>query len=417
MILAHVKVRKPVKHSRFAAGRTWDHRSTVSPKHIAGLVAAAVLCMTCQTAGAIAPVLEPPCPTDLSLKSVQQLGKRIADISQSDWWRACAANSLGQRGADAVPILIRLLKSEELSTQLLAVDFVSDAKKHGGSMREIVPIIVQDLKTYHSNDPALRDQVYRFYWALQFLGKDAMPAIPTLIEESRSDAPGVPMPRYWAIRTLGTIGKYDAATVVPHLVQLLDDPLRRVDAANALASMAASAHSAVPSLTQHLKDVIDPPGDGFSASLMWALVRCGDSSTTVATLTPLLVAPGFELLVANALRDMGPAARPAIPYLLARLENSSSPAKEKLIDAFALLAIDPDSIETLKRILAQALHDNSYDIADRLANAKTLPPALAPDLRLAIDTSSDPRLRRLYIDALEHTHAPRSQAISHVKSP
>jgi hypothetical protein len=389
----------------------------VTWKGIVGLVAAAVLCMTSQTASAILPVLAPPCPTDLSSKSVEQLAKRIAEPSKADWWRACAAGSLAQRGADAIPMLIRLLRNKDLSTQLLAVDFVSDAKKRGGSMREVVPIIVQDLRTYHSNDPAMRDQVYRIYWALEFIGKDATPAIPTLIEKSRSDTPGVPMPSHWAIRALGRIGQYDAATVVPHLVQLLDDPARRVDAANALADMTTSARSAVPSLTQHLEDVVPSPGDRFPESLMWALARCGDSSTTVATLTPLLLAPGLELLAANALRDIGPAARPALPFLLTRLENSSSPAKEKIIDVLALLAIDPDSIETLNRILALAVRDNSHDIADQLAHAKTLPAALAPDLKLAIDTSSDPRLRQLYIDALDRTHAPAPHAVRHSKSP
>jgi hypothetical protein len=137
---------------------------------------------------------------------------------------------------------------------------------------------------------------------------------------------------------------------------------------------------------------------------MWALARCADNATTVATLTPLLVAPGFELQAANALRGIGPAARPAIPYLLNRLENSSSAANEKLVDVLALLAIDPNSVETLQRILAQATRSNSYDIADELAHAKSLPAALAPDLQKAIDTSSDTRLRQLYIDALKQTH-------------
>jgi hypothetical protein len=385
---------------------------------LARWVAAIVLSITFQTANAVLPVPSPPCPTNLSSKSAERLANRIADTTKEDWWRACAANSLVQKGADAIPILIRLLKNGDLSTQLLAMDYVSEAKTHGGSMREIVPIIVQDLKTYNPNDPAMRGEVYRIYWALEFLGKDAKPAIPILIEKSRSDVPGIPVPEsHWAIRTLGRIGKYDAARVVPHLVQLLDEPSRRVDAANALADMAASARSAVPTLTRHLEGGVISPGDKFSESLMWALARCGDSSTTVATLTPLLLAPGLELQAANALRGIGPAARPAIPYLLSRLENSSSPAQEKIIDVLALLAIDPDSIETLKRILAQAVRDNSYDIADQLAHAKALPAGLAPDLQLAINTSPDPHLRQLYIDALEHIHASTSHAISHSKSP
>jgi hypothetical protein len=376
-------------------------------KGLAGSVATIVLGITFQTANAILPVPTPPCPTNLSSISAERLANRIADATRENWWRACAADSLAQRGADAIPTLIHLLQNRDVSTQLLAIDHLDEAKEHGGSVYEAVPLIVQHLKTYSLDNSYIRDQIYRVYWALGLLGKDATPAIPVLIEKSRSDKSSAVVPEsYWAIRTLGTIGKYDAQRIVPHLIELLDDASHRVDAANALANMAASARSAVPALTHHLEAAIASPSDKFSESLMWALAQCGDSATTVATLTPLLVAPGFELQAANALRGIGPAARPAVPYLLSRLENSSSPANEKIIDVLALLAIDPDSVETLKRILAQATRTNSYEIADQLAHAhtKALPAALGPDLQRAIDTSSDPRLRQLYVDALVQTH-------------
>jgi len=374
-------------------------------KGLARSVAAVALSIPCQTANAILPVPPPPCPTNLSSKSAEQLRNRIADPTKADWWRACAAESLAERGADAIPTLIQLLKNRDISTQLLAIDHLGEAKEHGGTVREAVPLIVQHLKTYNTNDPYIQDQIYRVYWVLEFLGKDATPAIPIFIEKSKSNAPGALVPEsYWAIQALGRIGNYDAQRIVPHLIQFLDEPSHRVDAANALANMAASARSAVPALNHHLEAAITSPSDKFSESLMWALARCADNATTVATLTPLLVAPGFELQAANALRGIGPAARPAIPYLLNRLENSSSAANEKLVDVLALLAIDPNSVETLQRILAQATRSNSYDIADELAHAKSLPAALAPDLQKAIDTSSDTRLRQLYIDALKQTH-------------
>lgn len=374
-------------------------------KGFARSVAAVALSVLCQTGNAIVPVPTPPCPTNLSSKSAEQLGHRIADSTKADWWRACAADSLAQKGADAIPTLINLLKNGDVSTQLLAIDHLGEAKEHGGTVREAVPMIVQHLKTYNSHDSNVRDQIYRVYLALGFLGKDAAPAIPVLIEKSRSNTPGTVVPEsYWAIQTLGIIGKYDAQRIIPHLIQLLDEPSHRVDAADALTIMAASARSAVPALKHHLEAAITSPSNKFSESLMSAFARCADSATTVATLTPLLVAPGFELQAANALRGIGPAARPAVPYLLNRLENSSSAANEKVVDVLALLAIDPDSVETLQRILAQARRSNSYDIADQLAQAKTLPAALAPDLQKAIDTSSDIRIRQLYIDALKQTH-------------
>ena len=99
-------------------------------------------------------------------------------------------------------------------------------------------------------------------------------------------------------------------------------------------------------------------------------------------------------------------------HTLKGLERSA--ANEKIIDVVALLAIDPTSVDTLKRILAEARRSNSYDIADELAHAKVLPAALAPDLRKAIATSQDPRFRRLYIEALKQTHAPAPHAVSPV---
>jgi HEAT repeat protein len=375
-----------------------------------GSIAALLLSMTHQTANAISPVPTPPCPASLSTKSTEQLATRVADSSKADWGRECAANVLAEKGAKAVPVLIRLLQYGDLSTQFLAIDSIYAAQEHGGAAREAMPLIVHRLKSYNVNDPYIRDQIYRVYGVLGLLGNDATPAIPLLIEKSRSDIPGIPKPEsYWAIEALGRIGKFDTKRVVPHLIQLLDEPSHRVDAANALAGMAASARSAVPALTRHLETSLASMSDKFSESLMWALARCGDSGTTVPILTPILLAPGFEMQAAHALREIGPPARPAVPYLFSRLENSSSTANEKITDVLALLVIDPDSIETLERILAQAIRNNSYDIADQLAHVKVLPAALAPELQKAIDTSSDPRIRQLYIDALERTHSRSMQ--------
>ncbi len=397
--------------------RRFNRPAGLRTSSFAGLVAAVIL-MTHQTANALSPVLPPPCPPNLSTKSAEQLANRVADPSKADWWRECAANALAEKGAEAVPVLIRLLQYGDLSTQFLAINYIYEAQEHGGAGREAVPLIVRRLKIYNLDNPYISDHIYSVYWALAALGKDATLAIPVLIEKSRSDKPGVPVPEsYWAIHALGRIGKYDAKRVVPHLILLLDEPSHRVDAANALAEMAASARSAVPALTRHLETGgLTSSSDKFSGSLMWALARCGDSGTTVPILMPILVAPGFEIQAAHALREIGPPARPAVPYLLSRLENSSSTAGEKITDVLALLVIDPDSIETLQRILAQATRSNSYDIADALAHVKALPAALAPDLQKAIDTSSDP-IRQLYIDALEQIHAPSSHAVSLSKIP
>src|SRR5271155_3080634 len=128
-------------------------------KDVAKSVAAIVLSITCQTANAMVPAPTPPCPTNLSSKSSEQLAKRIADPSKADWWRACAADSLAQRGADSIPTFIHLLKNGDLSTQLLAINHISEVKEHGGSVREVMPLIVQDLKTYNSDDTVIRDQV------------------------------------------------------------------------------------------------------------------------------------------------------------------------------------------------------------------------------------------------------------------
>jgi HEAT repeat protein len=375
-------------------------------KCFAGSIAALILSITHQAASAISPVPTPPCPANLSTKPTEQLATHVADPSKAHWWRECAANALAEKGAEAVPVLIRLLQYGDLSTQFLAIDHVYAAQEHGGAGRKAVPLIVRRLKTYNLDNPYINDHIYGVYWALAALGKDATPAIPVLIEKSRSDKTGVPVPEsYWAIETLGRIGKYDTKKVVPHLIRLLDEPSHRVDAANALAGMTASARSAVPALTRHLETSLASMSDKFSESVMWALARCGDSGITVPILTPILLAPGFEMQAAHALREIGPAARPAVPYLLSRLENSSSTADEKITDVLALLVIDPDSVETLQRILAQATRSNSYDIADELAHAKAFPAALTPDLKHAIDTAPDPRVRQLYIDALKRTHS------------
>lgn len=372
----------------------------------AGSIAALILSIAHQAANATSAVPTPPCPANLSTISAEELATHVADPSKADWRRECAASALAEKGAEAVPVLIRLLQYGDLSTQFLAIDHVYEAQEHGGVGREAVPLIVRRLKTYNRDNPYINAHIYGVYGALSELGKDATPAIPVLIEESRSDKPGIPVPEsYWAIEALGVIGKYDTKKVVPHLIRLLDERSHRIDAADALAGMGASARPAVSAITRHLETSIASMSDNFSESLMWALARCGDSGTTVPILTPILLAPGFEMQAAHALLAIGPPARPAVPYLLSRLENSSSTAHEKTTDVLALLAIDPDSVETLRRIIAQATLSNSFDIADELAHAKAFPEALIPDLKHAIDTAPDPRIRQLYVDALKRTHS------------
>src|SRR5580692_1658057 len=87
-----------------------------------GSIAALLLSMTHQTANAISPVPTPPCPASLSTKSTEQLATRVADSSKADWGRECATNVLAEKGAKAVPVLIRLLQYGDLSTQFLAID-------------------------------------------------------------------------------------------------------------------------------------------------------------------------------------------------------------------------------------------------------------------------------------------------------
>jgi len=373
-----------------------------------GTVASVILSIAHQATNAMSPAPPWPCPKTLSTEPAEQLANRVANPSSPDRWRECAADALAEKGAVAMPFLMHLIQVGDQRAQFLAMNRVSEAQARGGSAREIVPLIVHRLKTYDLDNSNVRQQVYDVYGVLGLLGKDATPAIPLLIERSRSDKPGLAKPEsYWAIQALGNIGKYDTRRVVPHLMQLLDDPSHRVDAANALANLATSARGAVPALTSHLEASLDAISNGFSASLMRALARCADSGTAVPILMPILLAPGFEMQAASALREIGPPAAPAVPYLLNRLENSSSPAEEKITDVLALLVIDPNSVETLRRILAQATRSNSYEIADELAHLKALPTALAPDLRNAIDTAPDARIRQAYIEALEKTH-PKS---------
>jgi hypothetical protein len=171
--------------------RTW--------KGLAGSVAAIVLSITYQTANAISPVPTPPCPTNLSSESAEQLANRIADPTKEDWWRACAADSLAQRGADAIPTLIHLLQSRDVSTQLLAIDHLDEAKKHGGSVRDAVPLIVQHLKNYDLDNAYIRDQIFRVYWArpasrcrlrTHYEGSDPppVPRYPICLADSRTQA-------------------------------------------------------------------------------------------------------------------------------------------------------------------------------------------------------------------------------------
>ena len=197
-------------------------------------------------------------------------------------------------------------------------------------------------------------------WALGNVGPAAAPAVPALIRLLRD---GDPFVRAGAAFGLGGVGEAATAAAAP-LVERLNDPDERVRwrAADALAKIGRDGASVgqLASLVQDAKGV----GRGLAAE---ALGRVGPAARSAV---PVLVAaasdarPDVRWRAIWALGRIGPAAAPAVPLLRAALADPD--VRWRAADALG--AIGPRAVEA-RPDLEALLADPSSNVRWRAASA------------------------------------------------
>jgi hypothetical protein len=324
---------------------------------------------------------------------IQLIGAYTDGSRDSDWKATCASDELARRGEGVVPALIRLMDTRRDPVIDLFAMRALCGKGHSGSSA-----IDYLLKRLPGDKTGFTIEAHR---VLSCMGPHAKRAIPYLIQTSGDD--------FRAVQTLGELAKYYPTLIVPHLTQLLDNPDRIGDAAYALEHAGAAARPALDALCSHLALAGTQHRNDIASALTKAIGSVGDPHITVPLLLPLLDQPGTQEAAAEALGRIGPPAAAAVSRLIGRLDDPEIGWRERSTDIRALASIDMPSLQVLAVLLREAVSDKNgignLTAAVALAEAKWLPPDLAPQLIAAMESlpAQDSTRGELAL-ALEHTH-------------
>ena len=146
-------------------------------------------------------------------------------------------------GPPAIPLLVELLRHEQISFRRFAADALIDLPPDTESIQPALRRALRDEDSMVAGDAAR---------ALGALGQKASPSVRALVKTLSHENPYV---RVYAAEALASIGP-KAATATKDLARALGDPIPGVRwaAAEALASIGPAAQSAVPQLIEALKD-------------------------------------------------------------------------------------------------------------------------------------------------------------------
>ncbi len=290
-------------------------------------------------------------------------------------------------GPRAVPRLVEHLKEEDLSTRILAAQWLA---RLGPQARTAVPAL-KDLALHDPNEdtsaaaatairmldlqtartvvaqhlPALWDENAevrrRACVVLGSLGPVAKPAVAPLITMLDDEDEVV---REKAIGALGSIG-IPQSEVIGGLTKGLRDPAStvRYRAAAQFAFNLPVASATVPALMELRND----PDKSVATLAQLALERAGGvDQERVRGLVALLERPGEKDYALQQLAQMGPEAAAAAPVLISVLRDKL--ALNRYLAAEALRAIGPQAEEAVPGLIA-ALHDPDEVVAESAAEA------------------------------------------------
>ncbi len=254
---------------------------------------------------------------------------------------ACQAlGLLGLSAKDAVPKLTLCLQDSDLNVRQEALVTLG---RIGISAREAAPAI---LSLTHDPNVALRAASLQALREVFADPKLVRPVVLDILEKEDEDI----LVRCRAVRLLAHVAPKHP-DILPHVRELLKQPVGRTDLLDLLASMGPAAARAVPELTKLLAEG-DPP---------------------------------LRRRVIQVLGVIGPAARPAVPALLEQLRSPDFSTRQTVV--IALRAIGGDSERIVPAVLAVAKQDMTTRsmclplLADQGRKAAVAVPWLVEELR------------------------------------
>jgi HEAT repeat protein len=295
---------------------------------------------------------------------------------------------MGPRARQAVPVLLALVQDREGSRErraevVRALGRIGPDPDTGPGMPD--PVI--DALTAALDDPVVLVQE-RALEALAELGPRAQAALPALARLARGKNPDLAAGACRALARLGGPG-----AVSPLVARLTDDrgPVREA-AAQALARLGPAARTALPALT----DALASP---TPVAARTALERIG--AEAVAPLAAALrnEQPSARFQAGLALYHLGSRARPALPDLLASLEQPESTGQ--LAAATVLFAATGwEKLAPLVALADRVEQEQDAVLVALLALARLDPPRAAPGLPRVIRFLRERTNTRLAVSVL-----------------
>ena len=254
---------------------------------------------------------------------VAALGDKDGDV------RINAAEALGNLGSAAVPALLKALKDEDKEVVRAAVEVLGDS----GDGRAVKPIL--DILKARKDDDLTAEAI----GALGCLkaGEAAEPLIAILADKKSPEDW-----RHRAADALGGIGDKRAVPVLKGTLTEGDDYLKTASA-ESLAELGDE---------EGVKAVLRIMKEGPSAKrckMIWALARVGGvrNAKYVPNLIEVLKGDGDEMCrqqAAHALGYIGPAAKAAVPELIAAMKDASRSVRRDATGALVEIGQPRDAI-------------------------------------------------------------------------
>ena len=267
-----------------------------------------------------------------SLAKIDQTGELAIPVmveslqDEDKYVRRGAAEALGAygpRAQRAVPSLLKALQDKEPYVRGGAAVSLGDIRASSDHVVAALILLLEDPSGYYyavSNDMCdwrtVADDAAR---ALGTVGHDAEKVVPPLIETLRKHGPAL---RTGAVRALGEFGPAAKDAISDLLAAIGNAELslasRRI-AALALAKIACNTQSSVPELKRMLHG--QDEGARMGAALVLLSIDADRHKDALQVLSAALEDKELRYFAVRAHTQLGPAAAPAVPQLLAHLED------------------------------------------------------------------------------------------------